>query len=249
MGQTTVTQSTLEFLPFLEVNENDEKSCLGKGSFGTTRVGYLHSIDGRSKVKVAIKIPNQAAITKIDAKHFQEEARTLANIKLPGDVPHPYLVRLLAFVPERCAIVMEFCEGDLQWYRSKDGPGALLSVPEQVELMEKASAGCCWIVEKKLVHRDLKMQNILIARETADAGRSWKFVPKIADFGLAQQRTVGKTGVAGTCTYMAPEAYDGDMSEKSDVYSFGHVRLSKSWKESDPWLSERLLQKHCTDAV
>eukprot|EP00971_Amphidinium_carterae_P111112 2200800-Amphidinium_carterae.1 len=61
--------------------------------------------------------------------------------------------------------------------------------------MEQATAGCCWIVEKKLVHRDLKMQNILIAKETVDASGSWKYVPKIADFGLAQRKTLATTGV------------------------------------------------------
>eukprot|EP00971_Amphidinium_carterae_P315575 6272613-Amphidinium_carterae.2 len=74
---------------------------------------------------------------------------------------------------------MELCEGDLQWFRSK-GPGRSLHVAEQVELMERAGAGCAWIVTKSMVHRDLKIQNILIAR-TVDAESN---VPKIADFGL-----------------------------------------------------------------
>eukprot|EP00971_Amphidinium_carterae_P052103 1025852-Amphidinium_carterae.1 len=65
---------------------------------------------------------------------------------------------------------MELCSGDLKWFRS-EGPGVSLGVTAQVELMEQAGAGCAWIAAQKFVHRDLKMQNILIA--TVDSrGRS-----------------------------------------------------------------------------
>eukprot|EP00971_Amphidinium_carterae_P273379 5425651-Amphidinium_carterae.1 len=68
------------------------------------------------------------------------------------------------------------------------------------------------------------MQNILIAR-TVDAESNVKYVPKIADIGLATRSDSRTHRVAGTCAYMAPETYDGRVSEKSDVYSFGHVML------------------------
>eukprot|EP00971_Amphidinium_carterae_P230311 4570669-Amphidinium_carterae.1 len=146
----------------------------------------------------------------------------LASVMVDGGVPHPYLVQLLAYVPERCGIVMELCEGDLLWFRS-EGPGVWLHASEQVELMEKAAIGCCWIAEKHLVHRDLKMQNILVAK--TQAGSESRYVPKIADFGLAEQRTSLRMGREGTLAYMAPEAHDGCCSEKSDVFSFGHVMI------------------------
>eukprot|EP00971_Amphidinium_carterae_P250403 4971102-Amphidinium_carterae.1 len=65
------------------------------------------------------------------------------------------------------------------------------------------------------------MQNILVAK-TGDEGQEVKYVPKIADFGLAERRSLGTMGRAGTLGYMAPEAYDGHYTEESDVYSFGH---------------------------
>eukprot|EP00971_Amphidinium_carterae_P018326 361451-Amphidinium_carterae.1 len=58
---------------------------------------------------------------------------------------------------------MELCEGDLQWFRS-EGPGSSLCVSEQVELMERAGAGCSWVARKHIVHGGLKMQNVLIAK-------------------------------------------------------------------------------------
>eukprot|EP00971_Amphidinium_carterae_P174049 3449963-Amphidinium_carterae.2 len=203
----------------------------------------------------------------IEAKHFEEEAMKLANVTLAGGVPHPYLIQLLAYVPERCAIVMELCEGHLQWFRTK-GPGVKLAVSKQVELMEQAGGGCCWIVAQHLVHRDLKMENILISK-TVDAGGNEKFVPKIADFGLAERRSSSAMGIAGTKVYMAPEAHDGWFSESSDVYSFGLVMLrtfcperirlvdrinvheqgeswlAGAWKRIDAWITDH----HCKDGA
>eukprot|EP00971_Amphidinium_carterae_P054370 1071318-Amphidinium_carterae.1 len=104
---------------FLEVNEEDPHSLLGKGAFGRTHVGRLHSVDGRKAERVAVKFPSEKDTSQIDSASFEEEVIKLASIIfLPGGCPHPCLVQLLAYVPERCAIVTELCEGDLQWFRS-----------------------------------------------------------------------------------------------------------------------------------
>eukprot|EP00971_Amphidinium_carterae_P192183 3813374-Amphidinium_carterae.1 len=101
---------------------------------------------------------------------------------------------------------MELCVCDLARFRSAGGPGAELSVANQVLLMEEASAGCAWIVNKGIVHRDLKMQNILIAKAAVVGGE--KYVPKIADFGLAVPRASSAAREkAGTRGYVAPEAH------------------------------------------
>eukprot|EP00971_Amphidinium_carterae_P062827 1243502-Amphidinium_carterae.1 len=108
---------------FLEVNEQDPDSLLGQGGFGRTYRGRLHSLDWRRIDKVAVKFPKLIEIDASGAYHerFKDEAVRLAGMTLDGGVPHPCLVQVLAFVPERCAIVMELCEGDLQWFRS-EGP-------------------------------------------------------------------------------------------------------------------------------
>eukprot|EP00971_Amphidinium_carterae_P276821 5493733-Amphidinium_carterae.2 len=157
---------------------------------------------------------------------------------------------------------MELCEGgDLQLFRS-EGPGAILHAAEQLELMEQASAGCAWIAAKGFVHRDVKMQNILIAKR--DAFGNAKYTPKIADLGLAERRTMAAMGNAGTRAYMAPECHRGQYTEKSDVYGFGHVMLRtfctardkvgepgevemwlhQEWKKTD----HRVAEQHCRGA-
>ncbi|MBL8152025.1 MAG: SUMF1/EgtB/PvdO family nonheme iron enzyme, partial [Blastocatellia bacterium] len=68
---------------------------------------------------------------------------------------------------------------------------------------------------KKIIHRDLKPDNILLQGTT----------PRLADFGLARLLKTGVHSgiVAGTPSYMAPEAFEGKRSEQTDIWSAGVI--------------------------
>ena len=72
---------------------------------------------------------------------------------------------------------------------------------------------CLHAATPKVIHGDLKAQNILVDS---------KFRAKVADFGLFQKQKVGATG---TPLWMAPELLRGESENTamSDVYSFGII--------------------------
>ncbi|KAJ6709011.1 SERINE/THREONINE-PROTEIN KINASE TNNI3K-RELATED [Salix koriyanagi] len=85
-----------------------------------------------------------------------------------------------------------------------------------IQLALDLSRGLSYLHSKKIVHRDVKTENMLL-----DATRTLK----IADFGVARveaQNPRDMTGETGTLGYMAPEVLDGKpYNRKCDVYSFG----------------------------
>lgn len=67
----------------------------------------------------------------------------------------------------------------------------------------------------KLLHRDLKPQNLLLANKYHTL--------KVCDFGTAKCLQTNMTADIGTSAYMAPEVSLGNYDEKCDVYSFGII--------------------------
>ncbi|XP_047956916.1 serine/threonine-protein kinase STY13-like [Salvia hispanica] len=76
--------------------------------------------------------------------------------------------------------------------------------------------GLCYIHAQKIVHRDIKAENMVIGPK----GRL-----QITGFGVARVEAKNPsemTGTTGTLGYMAPEVLDGKpYNHKCDVYSFG----------------------------
>jgi serine/threonine protein kinase len=76
---------------------------------------------------------------------------------------------------------------------------------------------------KKIVHRDIKLDNVLI-----NGIEEEEFNVKIADFGLAcflpDDETIKLTEKCGTPCYVAPEILRGEgYSTKCDMFSMGSL--------------------------
>ena len=78
-----------------------------------------------------------------------------------------------------------------------------------------------FFAQKKIIHRDIKLENILINKVDGD-----QYDIRVADFGLAvftfnDELTFKKCGTPG---YVAPEVFKGHgYSYKSDIFSLGSV--------------------------
>lgn len=150
------------------------------------------------------------------AKRVSIEARIGRKFK------HPHVVEIFDMGADQGVpfIVMELLLG-----RTLDQ-----LIPISVPLMRKFVQEICdalqYAHEQKLVHRDLKLQNIMLV----DPGTSHQRF-KILDFGIAAQvnaeltlRNATMDG-GGTIEYMAPEhlCTGGPPTPQSDIYSIGVI--------------------------
>uniref|UniRef100_A0A2N9F4N8 non-specific serine/threonine protein kinase n=1 Tax=Fagus sylvatica TaxID=28930 RepID=A0A2N9F4N8_FAGSY len=115
-----------------------------------------------------------------------------------------------------CCVVVEYLPGGtLKQYLIRNRRKKL-AFKVVIQLALDLSRGLSYLHTKKIVHRDVKTENMLI-----DAHRTLK----IADFGVARveaQNPRDMTGETGTLGYMAPEVLDGKpYNRRCDVYSFG----------------------------
>jgi eukaryotic-like serine/threonine-protein kinase len=163
---------------------------------------------------VAIKLMHRDISSDPDQlERFRREARAVARLN------HPHLVTVIDFGEDDGSpyIVLEFVEGETLKQRIKRL--GRLPVAEAVAYAIEIGRALSAAHGARLVHRDVKPQNVLIDRE----GRA-----KVTDFGIARSLEVhGLTAtgrVLGTTDYVAPEqALGHEVTEQSDVYSLGVV--------------------------
>jgi len=78
--------------------------------------------------------------------------------------------------------------------------------------------GIEFLHENKIIHRDIKSDNIFIRSDTGNVF--------IGDFGLAKKSPDDKIhSMIGTPEFMAPEIYEENYNHKVDIYSFGMCLL------------------------
>jgi len=115
-----------------------------------------------------------------------------------------------------CCVVVEYLAGGtLKQYLIKNSRRKL-AYKVVVQLALDLARGLSYLHSRKIVHRDVKSENMLLTPQRN---------LKIADFGVARveaQNPKDMTGATGTLGYMAPEVLDGKpYNRKCDVYSFG----------------------------
>lgn len=176
----------------------------------TARV--LEAIDRTTGERVAVKLLAAGAVAgagRDAVARFEREARAL------GELRHPNVVPLRAYVPEGPALVLAWMSG------------GSLADRERRETLAPARALeiACAVLEALgaahrlgIVHRDVKPSNVLFD----DAG-----VARLSDFGAAHVGDAAATataGVIGTLAYMAPEQREGRAATiASDLYAAGAI--------------------------
>ena len=186
------------------------ESKLGSGGMSTVYLALDEVLDR----PVAIKLLHREISEEADQlERFRREARAAARLS------HPNLVSVIDAGEDegRPYIVFEYIEGRTLKRRIHEEGG--LPIDEAVAYAIEIGRGLTAAHARKLVHRDVKPQNVLIDPD----GRA-----KVTDFGIArslESEGLTATGrVLGTTDYVSPEQAMGeDVDERSDVYSLGIV--------------------------
>jgi eukaryotic-like serine/threonine-protein kinase len=186
------------------------QSKLGSGGMSTVYLAQDEVLDR----PVALKLLHQEiSDDAAQLERFRREARAAARLS------HPNLVGVIDAGEDqgRPYIVFEYIEGETLKRRIEAEDG--LAVDEAVAYAIEIGRGLTAAHARKLVHRDVKPQNVLIDTD----GRA-----KVTDFGIArsmESKGLTATGrVLGTTDYVSPEQAMGeDVDERSDVYSLGVV--------------------------
>jgi eukaryotic-like serine/threonine-protein kinase len=202
---------------------------------------YL-ALDQTLERSVAVKVLHAGISDQPDQiERFRREARAVAQLSHPNvvavidageDGGHPY-------------IVFEHVEGETLKQRI-DRLGRL-PVDEAAAYAIEIGRGLAAAHARRLVHRDVKPQNVLIDAE----GRA-----KVTDFGIAlslESDGLTKTGrVLGTTDYVSPEQAMGqDVDARSDIYSLG-ILLYEMLTGQPPFQAETLVgvaMKHVNERM
>jgi serine/threonine-protein kinase len=184
---------------------------LGRGGMAVVMLGRDTALDRSVAVKL---LADSVRGDRELRERFLREGRFAAQLS------HPNVVAVFDTGEDdgQPYIVMEYVDGaSLAEEVHRRGP---LPAEEVAELGRQASAGLAHAHERGVVHRDVKPQNLLLARDGT---------LKVADFGIARAGDVSATltqagTLLGTAAYMAPEAVRGEpATASSDVYSLGAV--------------------------
>lgn len=165
---------------------------------------------------VAVKVLPPDLAEEVDyRKRFMREAQASAHLS------HPNIVQ----------VYDTGCEEGVYFFAMEyvDGPsvGTLLrergwfDEAEALRIVRQAALGLGYVHRHGIVHRDIKPDNLLLAKDHA---------VRITDLGLVRWKTaesetnLTKTGAAvGTPFYISPEQISGrkDLDAQADVYSLG----------------------------
>ena len=191
---------------------------LGEGSFGYV-LEYERIRDGDH---FAIKILQKDRVGHTNLKLFEREVSVMKAIA------HPHIVQLAEILEnsDHLFLVLELCElGSLSRVLKEMGP-----FPEQLarDVMRQLGEAISYMHRMGVVHRDIKLQNVLVTRRNPRTRRfeAEQLFVKVADFSLAILKKPDENlqCVCGTLNYMSPEVLDDNIyGQASDNWSMGVI--------------------------
>ncbi|XP_048466449.1 serine/threonine-protein kinase 33-like [Rhincodon typus] len=194
---------------------------LGKGSFGVVVQATHISTD----TTWAIKKLNKEKAGSHAVKMLERE---IAILKM---VDHEHIIKLeeVYETTKKVYLVTEFCElGELKGILEEKGH---LSESETKHIVSSLASAIFYLHKNDIIHRDLKLENILVKSNNNADDEELKLNIKVTDFGLSVLKDGAGVGsesmlqdTCGTPLYMAPEIINNyDYSQQCDLWSIGII--------------------------
>ena len=209
---------------------------LGKGSFGET---YLTQ-KGNDPVFLATKVLERKKMEKASTKKYLDN-----EIRILKQLHHPHIVRFenLLASNSNYYLIMEYCNGGdltgcLQKYKNLFRESTF-SIDIVQYLMRQIIGAMKYIHSLKIIHRDIKLDNILLSFDNEIDKQNLNLLAsniKIIDFGLATKLDKSNLAysVLGSPVNMDPlilkkfdkaggyQVLEG-YNEKADIWSLGTI--------------------------
>jgi len=218
-----------------EINDNyknyyEIKSVIGKGRYGKVYKG----INKKTKELRAIKVMEIDENEDIFMKHIKNEIK---NMKICSNNNNNSVKIFECFrykdeLVNEFVIIMELCDSSLQKILDEKKEG--FTCEEIFNIMNQLNNTFRIMNKEKIVHRDIKLDNIVIKMNKEKKDSNINFTVKLTDYGISKQliNTIGKT-FGGTALTMSPEIFEGNKNYdyKCDLWSIGIIIYQLFFKE------------------
>ena len=200
-----------EFLPSKKYKILDK---LGSGSFGKVFLAQ----NKYTKEKVAMKEIKKANKDLLSDGEIKDEIDILKSLD------HPDIVRIIESfnTKESYVLVTEYCEGGELYDQVRNQ----LSETQIAVIFKQLLSGLAYLHSHNIVHRDLKLENILIQEiEKSKTTGEDLFNIKIIDFGTARifDNKKKPQSIVGSSYYIAPEVLNQKYGKECDLWSVGVI--------------------------
>ena len=205
--------------------------------------GYSKVYRVQNQITSEIFACKELPINKIkDKEKFKKE------INIMSKCDHPNIIKLNEIYQDKryLDLIMEECCGGTLFDRllkKMEDEDETFTEKEAAKIFKQIMSAICYCHNQGIVHRDLKMENVLFLSKAADSP------VKIIDFGLSEcailppknlleiisgekNTTINMTSSVGTPHYISPEVLQGKYNQKCDIWSAGiilYVLLSGSF--------------------
>ena len=161
---------------------------------------------------LALKEISKDRVDELFLKEMRNEVAILRTLD------HPNIVRVYDMFESKRAIymVMEYCKGGDLFTRVP------YTEAQAAKIMTKLLSAIAYCHERKIIHRDLKMENAMFESKSEDAEI------KLIDFGLSKMylkpsKWLRMNEICGTPYTMSPQVIKKRYNEKADVWACGCI--------------------------